>query len=109
MALRAARRVVSAVRVVRHADVHAQPAEQVLASRTASGPAVPSDVASSTNLTARVSGRERGCGKRSSDATPLHRSAMLALIAALAAFAADLWFVGKLDHFPVEQQPVDDD
>lgn len=35
------------------------------------------------------------------------RSAILALVDELAVLAADLWFAGKLDQFPLEEEPAD--
>ena len=35
--------------------------------------------------------------------------AILALVAELAIFAAELWFTGKLDHFPPDEESDDED
>lgn len=40
-------------------------------------------------------------------ATADQRSAILALVDELAVLAADLWFAGKLDEFPLEEEPAD--
>lgn len=40
-------------------------------------------------------------------ATADQRPAILALVDELAVLAADLWFAGKLDQFPLEEEPAD--
>ncbi len=52
--------------------------------------------------------RERG-GQPPNEAAPQNLAAMLALVDELAALAADLWFAGNLDHFPIDEEPPDDD
>jgi hypothetical protein len=40
---------------------------------------------------------------------PLADHAMLELVDALAALAADLWLAGKLEGFPAHEEPPDDE
>ena len=44
-----------------------------------------------------------------SDGTGDQRSAILALVDDLAVLAADLWFEGKLEKFPVHEESLDAD
>jgi hypothetical protein len=97
------------VRAVRRTSAQAQSAEQASGWHKSPGPMTKRAIARSNHLAAGHSRRDDDGAARSGDATPHDRSAMLALIDELASLAADLWFVGKLDRFPLEEQPVDDD
>jgi hypothetical protein len=48
-------------------------------------------------------------GLTSDGAAAPGRRAMLSFVDELASLAADLWFAGKLEFFPAEEEPADGD